>query len=187
MNSNGRTMKSGFVACASARYHENGRHDLLDCEWKENHGLREILAPLLGGDPKRIRDEVVKTNVAFRRSAKKADIDIVAAIGEAEPFLAEIIAHVKPVLILLTGVPILDFLKRHATRFEQIGRTQKARAINQVVFAAARARLRRTSRVTLVVQVAHASRFAWTYKRYNVAQRTFNLLETSTNAGAISK
>ena len=91
--------KTGELAAASASFYENGESDIIDCEWKENIGLRKLLVPLLGGTVDRIRDAVVKTNLAFRRSAKKTDIDIVAAEREALPFLWKLLllrARVSP-------------------------------------------------------------------------------------------
>src|SRR5260221_10929648 len=60
-NSDGRTHKDGVIAAASAGYYENDEHDILDCEWRENNGLRRLLMPLLGGEAARIRAGVVKT------------------------------------------------------------------------------------------------------------------------------
>lgn len=181
MNPNGRTMKDGFVASASARYHENGRHDVLDCEWRENPGLRALLTPLVGGDPELIRRDVVKTNVAFRRSAKKTDLDIEAAIDEANPFLTEIILRVRPKLVLLTGVPLRPFLVRHATDFQEVVAPKRDAAVKQVVFAAARARFGGRVQQSLVVQVAHASQFSWTYRRYRVTEKILKLLHEMPN------
>ena len=95
-NSDGRTHKDGAIAASSSSFFENDEHDILDCEWPENRGLRQVLTQLVGGDIRRIRSDVVKTNLAFHRSAKKTDIDIEAAARQTAPFLAEIVAAVRP-------------------------------------------------------------------------------------------
>jgi hypothetical protein len=175
-NPNGRTHKNGAIAAASAGYFGRNEHDILDCEWRENKGLRQLLTPLVGGDIKRIRSEVVKTNLAFRRSAKKALIDMEAAISESAPFLSEIIEVVKPQLILLTGASLETFTDHFAEGATRIARTIRDPHVRHIVFAAERATLRLSRRSVLVVQVAHASQFAWTYDRYEVVRRILRLM-----------
>jgi hypothetical protein len=175
MNPDGLTQKNGTPAAASGSFHENGEHDVLDCEWKENTGLRRLIAPLVGNDVSRIREEVVKTNLAFRRSARKTDIDMAAAMSEAKLFLGEILDRVRPNLILLTGVPISDFTSRYARQEEIIEVPQRDPGVKQVVFAASRVTLDVNLSEVLVVRVAHASQFSWTYDRYHVGQRILAL------------
>jgi hypothetical protein len=177
MNANGFTTKNGGVAAASSGFYENNEHDVLDCEWTENFGLRRLLVPLLGGDLSRIRNEVVKTNLAFRRSVRKSQIKIDAAISETAPFLAEIIGRVQPKLILLTGIALQTFAERFAKSTVLVVPPERDPGVGHVVFAAARATLRRPPTDLLVVQVAHASQFSWTYERYSVVQRIQELLE----------
>lgn len=174
----GTLQEGGLRASASAGYFENDEHDVLDCDWKENVGLRELIYPLVGRDPARFRAEVVKTNLAFRRSKRKSDIDIEAAFDEAESFLAQIIRRVKPRLVLLTGVPIATFLNRYAITHRQLSPAERDPGVKQIVFAAAKASLRSAANDAVVVQVAHASQFAWTYGRYNVAERALEYVET---------
>src|SRR5450631_172673 len=81
-NPDGRKHRDGIVAAASASFFERDEHDIIDCEWRENTGLRRVLTPLVGGELSRIRSEVVKTNLAFHRSAKKTDINIEAATNQ---------------------------------------------------------------------------------------------------------
>jgi hypothetical protein len=170
-NPDGRTYKDGSIAAASSSYFENDEHDILDCKWRENYGLQSLLTPLVGGDTQLIRQKVVKTNIAFHRSAKKKDIDIDRANAETAPFLAELISVVKPSTILLTGVSIDEFNDRFASTSSIVVPAERDPRINQVVFAASKSELRATGAEALVVQLAHASLFGWTYARYQVAKR----------------
>jgi hypothetical protein len=165
---------------ASSSYYENDEHDLLDCEWPENTGLRKLLAPLVGGNLQEIRHRVVKTNMAFRRSlsTKSKHINIGSAKAEAVPFLDEITNIVRPKLILLTGVDLPDFAERYSRRSHILVQPIRAEDIQHTVFAAARLTLRRVDREVLVVQVDHASQFSWTYDRYDVVNRIRTLRET---------
>jgi hypothetical protein len=175
-NSDGRTHKDGVVAAASGSYYEDGEHDILDCEWRENKGLRRLLTPLLNGDAARIRTDVVKTNLAFRRSAKATHINVQAAVAETAPFLTEIIETVRPELVLLTGPAISAFTSHFASQTTVLAPPEKDEKTKQTVFAASRVTLRRPSIEVLVVQVAHASQFSWTYERYGVADRILALM-----------
>lgn len=170
-NADGRTHKDGVVAAASASFFENDEHDILDCQWRENPGLRTVLTPLVGGSPQMIRKGVVKSNMAFHRSAKKKDIDINAAMDQTAPFLAELIGVVRPSKVLLTGVSLKDFNDRYASESTIIAPPERDLRIKQIIFAACRSRLRETGDDVLVVQLAHASQFGWTYARYQVAER----------------
>jgi hypothetical protein len=170
-NPDGRTHKDGAIAAASASFYENNEHDILDCDWRENSSLRSLLAPLLDGGESAIRGNVVKTNMAFHRSAMKKDIDIGAAMDQAAPFLTEIINVVRPIKILLTGVALAEFTNRFAARSTVLVAPERDPDVKQIVFAAASATLRQGGAEVLVVQLAHASQFGWTYARYNVAKR----------------
>lgn len=167
----GRTHHDGRIASASASFHENGEHDVLDCDWQENRGLRALLGPLVGGDPEAIRSRVVKTNMAFHRAARKSQIDAVSAMDACAPFLREILDVVRPSLVVLIGVALHDFTSRFCLRSDVVAPPERDPGVKQVVFAAARADLRSCHAPALIVQVAHASRFAWTYERYGVAER----------------
>lgn len=177
-SSDGVTHDDGTISTASATYYENGEHDVLDCKWKENSGLLKILDPLVDFDHERLRREVIKTNLAFRRSKSKKDIDIKLAIEESAPFLDEIIGVVKPKLILLTGVAIDEFTKIHASNPQILAEEERDPGVKQVVFSAANARLNATQDDVLIVRVAHASQFSWTYDRYNVVKRIKQLCGT---------
>lgn len=170
-NADGRTHKDGAIAAASASYYENNEHDILDCEWRENAALRPLLTRLVGGDQKSIRTNVVKTNMAFHRSAKKKDIDIEAATAQTAPFLAEIINVVCPKEIILTGVSLAVFISRFASSNAILAAPERDPDVKQVVFAASKVSLKSTGTQALVVQLAHASQFGWTYDRYEVANR----------------
>ena len=170
-NADGQTHKDGVVAAASATYYENDEHDILDCEWRENRGLRLLLTPQLQGDASRIRSDVVKSNLAFRRSAKTTHINIGAAIAESAPFLREFIGVVRPSLILLTGPSLAVFNGHFSEQTTTIAAQEKDDRVKQVVFAASRSLLRGLEIETIVVQVAHASQFSWTYDQYGIADR----------------
>ena len=167
---------NGAVAAASATFYENDEHDILDCEWRENFGLRQVLLPLVGGELQNIRNEVVKTNMAFHRSARRTDIDFNAAANQTVPFLSEIIEVVRPCLVLLTGVKLDDFTSRYAIDSEVVEEVERDPRVRQVVFAAARVTLRHSEIQLLAVQIAHASQFGWTYAKYNVGHRIIDLL-----------
>ena len=167
----------GGKASASSSYFENDENDILDCEWKENTGLRKLLYPMVENDPILFRAEIVKSNLAFRRSAKKKDLDMDAAIDEAAPYVARILERVSPKLIVLTGVSLDKFVSRHAVSEHPLAPIERDPGVKQVVFAASRVKLRRPERAATVVQVAHASQFSWTYDKYNVAERALGLIE----------
>jgi len=171
----GRTHKDGVIAAASASYFENDEHDILDCEWRENPGLRTVLTPLVGGVLGDIRHKVVKTNMAFHRSAKKKDIDIDHSMDQTAPFLDEIIKVVSPRLVVLTGVPLSEFTGRFALSATPHTAPERDAGVKQVVFAACSAQLRPTRERAVVVQLAHASQFGWTYERYQVAERILRI------------
>lgn len=164
---------------ASAGFYENGESDLLDCDWTENSGLKKLLGPVLGGD-NAIRQQVVKTNMAFRRSAKVKKSAIEMDKKEAIPFLVEIIAVVCPTLILLTGASLQEFTDRFCSGSTRIATQVKERddSVGQVVFKAATVLLGKTARKAIAIQVAHASQFSWTYERYGIANEVQSLIST---------
>jgi hypothetical protein len=188
----GTRRKDGSRASASASYFEQMENDILDCEWPENTGLRKLLLPLVGNDQARFRCEIVKSNIAFRRSGEVRDIDLAAAEEEAVPFIEKIIDRVKPRLIVLTGVGLDRFLRLYAGEGRPLSETIRDPGVKHVVFAAAAARMRSADRETVVVQVAHASQFSWTYEKYSVAAKIIRLMgcsgaqEYSTESGVQS-
>lgn len=169
--------KTGEVAAASAGFYENGEHDVLDCDWKENKGLKKLLVPLLDGDEAAIRSKVVKTNLAFQRSPKVKDIDIKAAKAEAAPFLSEIMAVVRPRLIVLTSLDLPAFLTDFCIEATVTTEQLRDEKVKQIVFESAHAQLKNCESPSLVVRVAHASQFSWTYAKYNVVKRISSALE----------
>jgi len=176
-DSAGKTHTPGKAASSSATYFENNEHDILDCEWSENLGLRKLLLPLLDDTLSRVRDEVVKTNMAFRRSAKASHIKKEHAFDESAPYLKEIVRVVRPQLVLLTGPSLASFNDRFAKDAKFLCAPERKESINQTVFAASRVRLRVTDTSALVVQVAHASQWSATYAEYDVARRIQSLME----------
>lgn len=170
MNADGQADQHGAIAAASPSYYEGNEHDVLDCQWKENTGLRRLLTPLVGS-LSAIRQRVVKTNLAFHRSAKKSDIDIERAIDQSAPFLGEILNRVRPRLVLLTGPNASLFTTRFASNVAVIAPEERDPGVKQVVFSAQSAVLRATGEPVTVVQVAHASQFGWTYDRHHIPAR----------------
>lgn len=173
----GLRMLDGRDAASSATFHENGECDLLDCVWRGNDGLLRVLVPLFGGNREAIRTRVVQTNMAFRRSARKRDIDIRHAMEEARPFLNEIIGRVQPRLVLLAGVKLDLFVRDFAVEADVSVPPERDARVNHVVFAVAKARLRSAENEVSVVQIAHASQFGWTYDRYRIADRVRALVD----------
>jgi hypothetical protein len=160
--------KGGMIASASASFFEDMKNDVLDCHWPENTGLQKLLLPLVNNDLNRFRYEIVKTNIAFRRSRTANDIDLKYSEEEAAPFIARIIRKVNPKLILLTGVPISRFLELYALTHRPLVETIRDSRIGHVIFSASSAQLKETKQEITVIQVAHASQFNWTYTQYNV-------------------
>lgn len=179
-SADGSRRKDGSPASSSCSYFEQMENDILDCDWQENTGLRNLLLPLVSHDHRRFRSEVVKTNMAFRRSRAVRDIDLATAEREAVPFIETIIARVSPRLIVLTGPSIDRFLMLYALDSRTLTDTIKAPGINHVVFAASAAQLRSADHEAIVVQVAHASQFAWTYERYGISARIAELMGKAT-------
>lgn len=117
------------------RRHE---HDVLDCEWTENLGLRKLLLPLMDDTLSRIQEEVVKSNMAFRRSAKASQIKKERSFDESAPVLNEMIRVVQPRLVLLTGPSLASFVDRFASDTRPLSGPERKDSINQTVFAASR-------------------------------------------------
>ena len=176
-STDGTQQSDGKKASASASFFEDDENDILDCEWKENAGLRKLLIPYFAGDASKIRSDVVKSNLAFRRSASKRDIDIGAAILEASPFLSQILSYVKPKIIILTGASLAQFTSEYAVSSQVLFPPEVEPSVKQVVFSAARAKLKSNNTEVTVVQVAHASQFNWTYERYEIPSRIRLLAE----------
>ena len=164
------------VASSSGAWFEQDEHDLLDCQWPENTGLKRLLLPLLGGDEKRIRREVIKTNLAFRRSRTARDINIDRAIEEARPFVDRILSIVDPKLIILAGVSLSRFLKHHVQSSKPAAALLRDASIGHVVFDAAWVTFGADLSPRLVAQVGHASQFSWTYAKHDIPGRIASLL-----------
>jgi len=176
-SADGATQNDGRKASASASFFEQDESDLLDCNYRENRGLKALLLPLVSNDHGRLRAEVVRTNLAFRRTATAKELNRPAAYDEAKPFLLAIIQRVSPKLIVLTGEPIGEFTARYARETALIVEELRDPGVGHVVFAAARVSVSGVPHLVAVVQVAHASQFSWTYTKYDVANRIRDLLE----------
>ena len=102
---------------ASAGYYENNEHSMLDCDWPENV-IVDLLSEVLG-NREAVRNQVVKTNLTFRRSPGTDSFKSIhgmtlsRAYEEAAPFIREILNIVQPKLVLLEG-SILKYFKRTA-------------------------------------------------------------------------
>lgn len=166
-------------AASSIGYYENGEHDLLDCTWNENTGLRKLLLPILGTS-ERIRRFVVKTNLAFirLRNTKNAEdkhtIDCFK--NHSAPFLRRFLGRVRPGLILLTGVKLYDFANRYCAEVIELSDRQEEPGVNQTIIFPARVRLL-SGHSCIVVEVAHASQFSWIYGRHDVPLKIKILLQ----------
>lgn len=102
---------------ASAGYYENNEHDVLDCDWTENV-IRDLLTEILHDNVAAIREDVVKTNLSFRRSPNTDSfkdfnngMTLKQAYKEAAPFIREILGVVCPRLVLLEGSILDDFTR----------------------------------------------------------------------------
>jgi hypothetical protein len=175
-SADGTTGAGNSVASSSGGWFEQDEHDLLDCQWPENTGLKRLLLPLFGGDEQRIRREVVKTNLAFRRSRTARDINIDRAIEEARPFVDRILAVVDPKLVILAGVSLLRFLDHHVQSSKPAAALLRNTSIGHVVFDAAWVTFGAALSPRLVVQVGHASQFSWTYAKHDIPGRIASLL-----------
>jgi len=151
ISDDGTTSSDGSIASASASFFENDEHDVIDCEWKENYGLRKLILPIIGNSIEQFRSDVVKTNLAFRRSVKKSHIDMRRAIDEASPFLHEILHRVNPEVVLLTGAPIEHFNRCHAKSVSWIVEPEVHPKVHQVIFAATESVLSESERKVTVV------------------------------------
>lgn len=168
----GKASRSGGKPhAASAAYYENDESDLVDCDWTENRGLRKLLMPLVDGEVNALRTRVVKTNVAFRRAKKVAPKTFELWKDEAAPFLSELVGRVQPSVVLLAGTDLGDFVGRHCSDVQLHGTSITDKDVKQIVWRSATGKLRATNKRALIVQVAHASQFNWTYEKYGVADK----------------
>ena len=159
---------------ASATYHEGNEHDLLDCNWRRTGQLIALLSHLLDGhDKEAIRSNVVMTNMAFRRARKSSEIDLPKAMDESAAVLSEIMDHVRPSLVLLTGAKIDEFTSRYCDTYEDLNKPDSA--VNQVVFWPRSVRCKGRTNPILAVQVASYAQFGWTYEKYGVAEKIRSL------------
>ncbi len=160
-------IKNGTKTGASAGYYENNEHDLLDCSWAESW-VRELFAPLVGGNREDVRRRVVLTNRAFKRTRREGDLDNDAAT-QAQSFLEEIIEVVHPELILLIGGSLKGFSDRYCSEdYVPIYRRDRESRPRWNILEAGRLTLRNSRREVLGVKVPHISRFRWMYKTYGI-------------------
>lgn len=157
-------------ASSSSAFFENGENDIIDCSWRENTGLLELLVPLLGSR-NAIRAGVVKTNLSFARSRNANDKRFINDTKNASaPFLGKLLDWVNPELILLAGVKLTDFTGRYCAEFIELAPREESRTVHQTVIWPARVRLL-NGRSCLAVEVSHASQFGWIYKKHDVGSK----------------
>lgn len=160
---------------SSASYFEKGEHDLIDCSYREQKGLLKLLIPIFGSE-ENVRRNVVKTNMAFARSPNVGSLAIDHAIDEATPFLRRILTRTAPELILLAGVRLDEFWKRHCDKdwFFQIH--PRSVEYKQTIIESASVRLF-GGHTCIAVAVAHASQWSGIYKRHNVPGKVIELMQ----------
>lgn len=170
---------------ASASYFEHGEHSMLDCDWPANTTV-EPLSTLLG-TREAIRDKVVKTNLAFRRSPNTKmfktihGMTLTRAYREAQPFIREIVELVQPRLVVLEGSILKDFKKM----MEIVDGKQADRPVKTLHRGWQRIDLYRAEHVTipgvggtvLVVQLAHPSYHGAKYGTEGIGNRIQKLFD----------
>lgn len=157
-------------SASSISFYEEGQNDLVDCAWPENRGLLKLLLPLLGSSDN-IRRNVVKTNLGFARSKDTKSRKFIEATKNATtPFLRRILDRVEPELVLLAGVRLNDFTKRHCATVVEITERKVEQSVNQTVIWPANVRLL-GGHTCIAVEVAHASQFSWLYTKHDLASQ----------------
>lgn len=169
------------AAAASATFYEAGTQDLLDCVWAGNTGLLKMLRPLFDNNEINMRRNIVQTNLAFRRSAKKLPPKVERlAMDEAEPFLRSIILRTRPSVVFCTGRLLDVFAQRFGTGVTTLIERQVEPSVKQTVIAASRIAMRDSESgldfATLAIEIAHPSQFSWVYERHNLVARVRELL-----------
>lgn len=177
ISSNGASNLNGIgSAAASAGYYENDESDLLDCSWPENKILKLIdpIATTLGLS---VRQDVAKTNLSFHRSVKAKKTLIVDQMAIAKDILTQIISVVDPRLIILSCSYLNEFVQYHCANSRELQSAQRDTGVGHIVFWPWEIVLNNSNRKCLLVQVAHASQFAWTYNKYDVSLKILKLLK----------
>ena len=163
---------------ASAGYYENNEHSMLDCDWPENE-IVDLLAAILG-NREAIREKVVKTNLAFRRSPGTDSFKRIHGMTlnrgyqEAEQYIREIVEIAQPRLVLLEG-SILRYFKRTANisdgvpAGDVIKTMHRGRQID--LYRAERVAIPSVSGRVVLVQLAHPTYHGSKYVREGVADR----------------
>ena len=154
---------------ASITYYENWEHEYVDCRYAIQEPMLPFLENVFSTDSEGVR-RIPKTNLAFRRSNGVDKFEAIhgmsmtAAQIEAQPFVAEMIAHVSPTVIILEGMTLLDAFRRRysdRTTFEAIGEPIYAlhRGKPVRVYQAQRLFVSCLQRVIPVVAIGHPSHF----------------------------
>jgi len=166
---------SGHLNASSASYYEGGENDILDCNWRDNTGLRELLIPIVGS-LNDIRRNVVKTNVSFARSRDTKDKKFIRESKEkSAPFLDKLISRVSPELIILTGSLLSYFQTTYSVEFTPIVERKFESKVKQTIIWPARVKLR-NDHPCFAIEVAPSGQFGWIYDRYSVGSQIKSLL-----------
>lgn len=178
------TWEPSSYSTASRSFYEHREHDYVDCPYKAAAMMKPLLADLLGSVDA-VRD-VVKTNLSFRRTPHSDDKTFRKFHGmslresqlEARPFLEEILAHVKPRLVILEGNILSIFKELYATGagrpIGNVIRTPAGRH-EAVLFEAEKLTSRGIGPIT-VARVGHPSVFGPRYSKNKLADHLRRLM-----------
>lgn len=174
-------------ASASPSYYENYEHDMLDCEWKENI-TKDLIQRGLSYSESQIRQNVVKTNLCFRRSQGADDfrnrhpgMTLAKAYREASPIVREIWGIVRPKTIILEGSLFDDCMRTLGLRDRKDNNHPLHDPIKTLYRGACVDLFRAhevyaSSNPTLVIQLAHPSRFGHEYFAKEIDMALQNLI-----------
>ncbi len=177
ISSNGASSLDGSrSAAASESYYENDESDLLDCSWPENKILK-LINPIAATLGLSVRQDVAKTNMSFHRSNKAKKTLVLGQMIKAQDILSQIISVVNPRLIILSCNYLNEFVKIHCAISRELQPAQRDTGVGHIVFWPWEIVLNNSNKKCLLVQVAHASQFAWTYDRYDVSMKILRLLK----------
>ena len=159
----------GGALLESSTFYEKGQHDLVEYRANTGYpiaaGMYALLAGVLGTrDPDAVR-RVPYLNVTFRRSQKKAALDVSAgqAARESAPVLAKIIRLVDPGYLVVTRGGFEQFRGLHlgdACRLGDDTITTPNGSNTATVFEAFRGTLQATGKPVVIAVIGHPSKYA---------------------------
>lgn len=152
---------------SASLFFENGEHDYVDCDYVLARKMRVLLDRSGLGSSRDAIGRIPKINVVFHRSKSRTDNSgwtWSEAVAASKPFVAEILGHVRPALVISEGLESLDLL------LEQQG--WAARSIDVVLPG----RIKVVTTVGMpwaesvtVVALAHPSGFRWSNEDWATA------------------